>query len=287
MWDQVWQRDFSDKLHIRFKSHHARCGQCVKHRLILRRLGHQGPARRAQENLLFRHLSRQHRDRQLYWSIRAQSRLDSSNSQPYTLSCILDSMDQGKHAWPKSLNLQSKEFSSFSRPRLASTTLIIHGHALITALSPHVVTCNSSRSCEILMNGLSSVAGRLDMRQVTVHVQADNCSKEIKNNCIIKQMSLLTALGHIKACQLSFLSSGHSHEDVDGYFSQVAQYLQGIQEMWTPKAYVDRIQQFMQSMERRPHEKHCRKAYLLTQYRDWILRVFSEEFANLSFVITV
>ena len=158
-----------------------------------------------------------------------------------------------------------------NKPRLASTTLIIHGHLLATAMSPHVVTCNSSRSCEILSHGLSVVARRLDMRCVTVHVQADNCTKEIKNNCILKQLSLLTALRKVRATQVSFLSSGHSHEDIDGYFSQVAQYLQSVPEMWTPKAYVESIQKFMDSTERRPLEKHYRKAYLLTQYRDWKL----------------
>ncbi|CAK9109101.1 Uncharacterized protein SCF082_LOCUS50712, partial [Durusdinium trenchii] len=69
----------------------------------------------------------------------------------------------------------------------------------------------------------------------------------------------------VRATQVSFLSSGHSHEDIDGYFSQVAQYLQSVPEMWTPKAYVDSIQKFMDSTERRPLEKHYRKAYLLTQ----------------------
>ncbi|CAK9109086.1 Uncharacterized protein SCF082_LOCUS50702, partial [Durusdinium trenchii] len=75
----------------------------------------------------------------------------------------------------------------------------------------------------------------------------------------------------VRATQVSFLSSGHSHEDIDGYFSQVAQYLQSVPEMWTPKAYVDSIQKFMDSTERRPLEKHYRKAYLLTQYRPCLI----------------
>ena len=53
----------------------------------------------------------------------------------YDLACILDSMDQGKHAWPRPSPFLSKDFASFNRPRLISTTLLMHGWGVLTALS--------------------------------------------------------------------------------------------------------------------------------------------------------
>ena len=52
--------------------------QCVKHRLILKRLGHQPHAARAQRAELLKHLRRQHADRRVCWDVRARSCLDPS-----------------------------------------------------------------------------------------------------------------------------------------------------------------------------------------------------------------
>lgn len=86
------------------------------------------------------------RSRVLYWSTRALSRLQSSYQQVTTICCILDSFDAAKHSWPRSRKMDSKEFASFNRPRLSSTSLIIHAHHVTTCLSHHVTSTNSSRT---------------------------------------------------------------------------------------------------------------------------------------------
>lgn len=186
-------------------------------------------------------------------------------------------MHAAKHSWPKSNNMYSKELNAFNRPRLTNTTLIIHGHLVHVALSPHVVSANSSRSCEILMHGLSLLSRRLDLRHCVIHCQADNCSKELKNNTMLQQMATLCALKKVRAVQLSYLSSGHSHEDIDSTFSQFAAHLETSQDLWTPTDYVNYMQRFFANTERRPWEKASRKVYLLTQFRDWTLK---REFSN-------
>lgn len=37
---EVWMKDFKHLLRIRKSNHHARCSQCLRHRLIIRKLGH-------------------------------------------------------------------------------------------------------------------------------------------------------------------------------------------------------------------------------------------------------
>ena len=224
-YSKVWMSDFEDRLRIRFFSHHSRCSQCIRHRLIMKKLGHCPPARRAQAARLHQHLQRRHCDRQVYWNCRAESRLDSKNLCQCQITGILDSMDAAKHAWPRSAKLSAKEFSSFNRPRLTSTSLIIHGHSVTLALSPSTCSSNSSRTSEILAIGLTKLARKLDLRRVFLTLQADNWSKEVKNNGQLRLLAGLIALGKLRGATLSFLSSGHSHEDIDALFACIRQWL--------------------------------------------------------------
>ena len=269
---QVWQRYFKGLLRIRFDSHHAKCGQCLKHRMILKRLGNNPAAQRCQRAELDRHLKRQHADRQIYYLSRARSRLDASSSAPVTITCILDSMDQAKHSWPRSKAMQAKQFANFNRPRLIQTTMLCHGHGMVMALSPHHVSANSSRSCEVIAAGLTLLERqrRVDMRQVTLSIQGDNCSKELKNMTCLRMLALKTSLGHVKASELSFLSSGHSHEDIDAFFAVARKWLEKSRELWVPEAFRESLQQFVDNPAVRPYEKF-RKVVLMSQYRNWKL----------------
>ena len=174
---QVWQQDFEDRLRIRFFTHHSKCSQCIKHRLIIKKLGFCPPARRVQFALLRKHLDRQHKDRQQYWACRAESRVDSTSPTVSHICGIIDSMDAAKHAWPRTKNMSAKEFSSFNRPRLTSTTLILHGHSVTLALSPSYASSNSSRTVEIVSVALTKLQRKIDLRGVTLSLQGDNCSK--------------------------------------------------------------------------------------------------------------
>ena len=149
--------DFKDLLRIWKTNHHARCSQCLRRRAIIRRLL---PGRRAQVAQLQRHLARQYRDRQIHWESRSMSRISASSWCPAIVAAILDSMDAAKHSWPFCQAMQSKEFASWVRPRMSSTTLLIHGFLALTVLSPHFVTCNSSRSAEIISHGMSLLMQR-------------------------------------------------------------------------------------------------------------------------------
>ena len=263
--------DFKDMLRIRKTNHHARCSQCLRHRAIIRRLGHCLPARRAQVAQLQRHLARQYRDRQIYWESRSMSRISASSSCPAVVTAILDSMDAAKHSWPFCQAMQSKEFASWVRPRMSSTTLLIHGFLALTVLSPHFVTCNSSRSAEIISHGMSLLMQRgYDFRATHLYLQGDNCSKELKNNCILRWASQQIANKRLGACTASFLSSGHSHEDIDALFSNFASWLQHSGPLTTPVAFVNALQKFMEVPTHRPHEK-IKKVMIMSQFRDWCL----------------
>jgi hypothetical protein len=224
--------------------------------------------------LLEAHLNRQYRDRQVYWAARSQSRISAAQSLgtlgEFQICCILDSMDAQKHSWPRSKTMYSKEFSSFNRPRLSQPSLLVHGFGVTMALSPHTTSTNSSRSAEIVAHGLTRVARKADMRNAFISIQGDNCSKEVKNNCLLRLVAMWTCLKKISGGQLSFLSSGHSHEDIDGMFNLLRSWIENHQELHTPRAFHKSFEKFFEDTSRRPHEPD-RQVIMMSKFRDWIL----------------
>ena len=266
----MWQSDYQDKLRVRFKTHHSKCGLCMKHKLIIKRLGHQPEARRSQVAMLRKHLARQHSDRQVYWTARGRSRVEATSPTPTFVCAIVDSMDAQKHSWPRSQTMNSKEFSSFCRPRLTSTTMLIHGHEVIVALSPSTLTSNSSRTSEIVATGLTSLSKRMDLSQVFFSLQGDNCVREVKNNGQLRLLATWVATRRLLGGELSFLSSGHSHEDIDALFSNLRGHIESNVEIHTPSAFQQCIQRYFNDTTKRPLEQQ-RQVIMMTQFRDWSL----------------
>ena len=207
----------------------------------------------------------------MYYSARARSRLAATGLGACEVTCIVDSMDAAKHAWPRSVNMSSKEFSSFQRPRLTSTTLLIHGHLALVALSPHLCSSNSSRTSEILAHGMTLLHQKgLDMSAVFLRLQADNCSKELKNNGCLRLCAMWVGLHRINGAEISFLQSGHSHEDIDALFNLMRSHLEAKKELWTPLDFKRCLDEFWANPNNRPYEA-LRSVILMTRFKDWTL----------------
>jgi hypothetical protein len=56
----------------------------------------------------------------------------------------------------------------------------------------------------------------------TLFLQLDNTSKDNKNNYVLSYLAMLVACGIFSDIYVSFLPVGHTHEDVDQYFSVIA-----------------------------------------------------------------
>jgi hypothetical protein len=73
----------------------------------------------------------------------------------------------------------------------------------------------------------------------------DNSPKDNKNQFLFGFLSLLTALKVFEGIQLRFLLVGHTHKDIDGYFSYVLDVL------WKNNTFVlaDFMKYFMDSQK--------------------------------------
>ena len=58
-----------------------------------------------------------------------------------------------------------------------------------------------------------------------LYLQLNNCAKDNKNQFIMVFISMLTLYGVFKKIKVGFLLVGHTHEDIDAYFSHLSKTL--------------------------------------------------------------
>lgn len=255
---------------MRFRVHssHATCTECVKHKVLIASLGHHLAARRMQQSLLYAHLASQFRDRCEYWRKRGCSR-----SRGPEVIIISDGMDQGKFAVPRHPAMRAKQFDSWSRPRLHVAATIAHGWLLDFFVSEANLCKDSNTSIEILASTMTRLTQLgCDLPSSRVTIQADNTCREVKNGHVMRWASSLVSDHRCQEICMSFLRSGHSHEDIDQVFGSAADWIRRrLPRAESSEDVVTSLQGFLASLER-PHEGH-RRCFKLDGTRDWRLCV--------------
>lgn len=251
---QVWEEGFSNLLRIRAPSQHGKCATCATHKEIIRKLGSNEAARLEQSRLWSQHLNKQFADRRIYWKNRALSRLGSDNQGRKVLTIIIDSMDHSKWALPRSKAFESKAFSGMIRPHLDCTGLIAHGHLVMIAFAEGHIVKGANWTCELLSMALQKLSATTDLREYELHVQADNSSRECKSNTVARYLSLIVARHRVRCARLQCCVTGHSHEDIDQFFSLLGSYLESCHEVHTPSQFCNSLREYLANRSVRPPE---------------------------------
>ena len=227
----------------------------MRHKAILKRLGADRVARTAQMLQYSRHLQRQYADRMCYWRTRTASRLRSL-SPAYgfqTLCLIIDGMDKSKFRFPRTLLMQSKDLQGLQRPSLEMTACIAHGHSLLLAIGDPRIHKDSSAICDIVSHMLHKLsAAGTDLRRCEVILQADNTARETKNNSVLRMLGSFVCAHRIGRAEVRFLQSGHSHEDIDGFFANVTASLNSATELHLPENFADHLRRFLRQPQASP-----------------------------------
>lgn len=204
----AWTKEFRNKLTFRNKYTFGICPTCVKHKLMLRQLGHDAVGRLRQRTLYDRHLASQFADRRCYWNMRASSRVHFK-----TVTLIIDAIDQAKFATPRSPVFSDHLFQQFARPRLHVYGILVHGFAAYLAVMDADVSKGGSTTTDLLYFFLSRLKKRgLPLEDFEVNVQLDNTASSNKNNTMLAAAASLTFFGLAKVARLTFLRVGHTHE---------------------------------------------------------------------------
>lgn len=270
---EVWTQHFARKLAIRPRSQHKECGCCVRHKAILRRLANDRNGRQAQMEEYSRHLNRQLSDRRCYWQARAVARLGgilSSGNQ--VVSIICDAIDHSKFRFPRSDYFQSKDLDGMMRPMLDLTCALAHGHGVFLFPSLVFVQKNSNLMADILSYTLHRLvdAGRVSQHSLELLLQTDNTTREWKNNCLLRLIATYVGGHRMKRGELRCLMTGHSHEDVDQYFSTMSNHIQTYRELHRPSDFVHCLQDLHRNTSIRPNEP-LREVHLVSTTREWTL----------------
>ena len=203
---RVWYQEFGAILQFRPSSSHAICSTCVRHKLLIKAFAGNLKARQSQIEYFGDHLKAQYWDRLCYWDLRAQARLKCS----FDILVIVDGVDQSKFMYPRSdILFRSKELQGLIRPRAHVCGAIIHGRAVIFSVSPADVRKDANTSIELVAYCLQVVSRDVDLRKVTLHLQSDNTSREVKNNHTIRYLASLTAHGSMLFLYQVFDSMTH------------------------------------------------------------------------------
>ena len=144
--------------------------------------------------------------------MRASSRLKEK-----MIVCILDGMDQGKYATPRSKLLENHLFDKYTRPRLHVWGLLCHGYMAVLSVSDADMSKGGSTSAELILFMLSLLKKHgVQLGEYECVVQLDNTTSSNKNNSLALLSGLLTQRKLVKAMRLSFLRTGHTHEAMGG-----------------------------------------------------------------------
>ena len=166
--------------------------------------------------------------------------------------------------------MTGKDFAAMPRPAMDVHGVLAHGYGVLLALSEPFTPKDFSWCAELLMHMIHRVASQgHDVRSMEVFIQADNTSREVKNNTITRLAALLTGSHRAARIEVRFLMKGHSHEDLDQWFSSIASLIESHKELHSPAAFLTMLNRYLQRPETRPHEKADKAAFMVHQVRDW------------------
>ena len=267
---KIYHDEYASKLHFRARHQHTLCTTCVKHKMLLKEMSRNCAARLRQRQLYDRHLKSQYMDRRVYWNARAVSRRHEGK-----ITMILDGMDQAKFAWPRSAFLSAHQFDKFHRPRLHITTALVHGHGIFTFVSHADIKKSGSTTCEQLAIVFSKLAqSGVHLRETDLHLQLDNASGSNKNNTVLKWAASQVMSGNIRSVHVCFLRCGHTHEDIDALFSQLAAFLWKRQYLPTIESFINAIDVWQRKLHR-PFEatRETIQIDIVRDWKEWLLSI--------------
>lgn len=111
---------------------------------------------------------------------------------------------------------------------------IVHGYKTYCFVSyPPITKSDTNLNCEILRRIL------LDLRKMPkkLYVQADN-GGAMKTWTMLRFLSWLAGKGIVPEIELSMLIVGHTHEDIDQFFSVISRVLDQ-QNAYTPQEFME------------------------------------------------
>jgi hypothetical protein len=197
----------------------AKCDFCVRHREQIE----QKRSEEEREELnkkLQKHLEHVKAEKQYYYSNRRRSRLYPKK----IISMIIDGADQSKHHIPH-FKEKSHLNDAATRLKMHLYGAIVHGHGAWAFTMPDHEHQGHNTTIQVLHEVLLDIKKKQGFLPPVLKLQLDNTTKQNKGQFLFGYLAMLLEQGVFEEIELSFLPVGHTHEDIDQFFSRIAVYL--------------------------------------------------------------
>jgi hypothetical protein len=155
-------------------------------------------------------------------NLHVASPMSSSWTTLSVLTVIADGMDQAKFKVPRLLGPKVKALDNFPRPALHNAGVWAHGHCFHLSISPPDVPKDTNTNIEAISRVLDAVLERCKSLPNHLMLQLDNTCRDNKNQKMFRWGIRCVQTGVFRSVTLHFLRKGHTHEDIDGVFGQLA-----------------------------------------------------------------
>ena len=221
---RVWESKFPRLKVAKTKTGWAACNDCSYFRLQMSNAGSDALRVRYKEAYTS-HLDHQRRQRLKYYKHRKKGYNNPSD----ILSIIMDAMDQAKCDM---LHYQRETKKTETDLKLRNKLIgaMVHGIGTFVYVVPAPTATGGSTSIEVLWRTLLKVqlhrinAGFSRPLPPTLYLQFDNASDN-KCKAMLAFCAALVEMGCFEKIKINFLIVGHTHEDIDQYFSVIARKL--------------------------------------------------------------
>ena len=159
-------------------------------------------------------------ERQLYYIRRAKG-VDPLVD---AMSMIVDAADQRLYALPY-FHVATHSSNKALRVPVHLMGVLVHGEAVHAHTYYENFKQGNNSTIEAIHSALVAKLARDGKLPGTLYLQLDNTSKQCKGRFLIGFLGYLVYKGLFKTIVLSFLPVGHTHEDIDQFFSRLSVYL--------------------------------------------------------------
>jgi hypothetical protein len=215
----IWDHHWKTKLVVRKWLPFAKCDKCIDIRN--RCSATRDAALKETLNAELRaHLQFVKRERAAYAAKRLLGRYQGDKY----LSLIIDGADQSDHQLPH-VAQQSHSTSESWKLKLHLLGVLVHGKGAYVYTCPAHIAQGNNVTIQALWDTIVKIRETDGKLPGVLFLQLDNTTKSCKGRWLMAFLALLVEYGVFERVLLSFLPVGHTHEDIDQFFSCIARVL--------------------------------------------------------------
>ena len=193
------------------------------------------------------------KERGVYWAHRHLARLYPERH----LSLCIDGADQSDHSLPH-LHEKTHTSGEAHKAKVHVTGVIAHGRDTYVYTCPFHVKFGHNMAIQALWDTIVDIQARSADGKLpdNLYIQLDNTTRQNKGRYFTAFCEYLVAAGLFKYVGICFLPVGHTHEDIDQFFSRIAIRLRKY-DAWSRQQLAHQIRECYTSKEgRKPRVFH-------------------------------